>query len=131
MSRREFSVQVRKDALKRSGMFCEAVGSFYGLPEGKRCEAPLGYGVEFDHIIADSIGGEPTLDNCAAVCSACHRIKTSQRDTPIAAKVKRIELKRLGIKGTGRSFKTNRNGPLKHKMNGTIVPRHPQRSEQI
>lgn len=121
--RREFSKQVRQDALKRSGMFCEAVGSFYGLPEGQRCNAPLGYGVQFDHVIADGIGGEPILDNCAAVCMSCHRWKTSHRDTPLVAKVKRVRDKHLGIRKASGSWPTRRDGPFKSKIGGGVVPR--------
>lgn len=32
---------------------------------------------EFDHILADCLGGEPSLDNCAHLCSPCHKIKTA------------------------------------------------------
>jgi 5-methylcytosine-specific restriction endonuclease McrA len=123
MSRREFSKQVRQDALKRSGMFCEAAGSFYGLPEGQRCNVPLGYGVEFDHIIADGLGGEPTLENCAAVCIKCHRWKSSKRDTPLVAKVKRVRDRHLGIRQRTSSWPTGRDKPWKSKISGGVVPR--------
>ena len=97
MSRSEFSKQTKRDALERSGKLCEATGKLYGLDEGTRCNAPLSYGVEFDHWIADSHGGENILDNCAAVCSKCHKFKTAKYDTPVAAKIKRISDKRLGV----------------------------------
>ena len=96
MSRTEFSTKTRKEALKRSNMLCEAVGIRYGLDAGKRCNAPLAYGVDFDHIIADGHGGDNSLDNCAAVCRSCHGFKTRTYDTPIAAKLKRIEAKNNG-----------------------------------
>lgn len=97
MSRSEFSKQTKRDALKRSGGHCEAVGLRYGLDAGKRCNFPLAYGVQFDHITADSHGGENSLDNCAAVCRECHATKTKTYDTPVAAKIKRISDKHLGI----------------------------------
>ncbi|MGO4337803.1 HNH endonuclease signature motif containing protein [Labrys sp. KB_33_2] len=123
MSRREFSTQVRRDALKRSGMFCEALGAFYGLADGQRCNAPLGYGVQFDHIIADGLGGEPTLDNCAAVCLTCHRFKTSHRDTPLVAKSKRVSDRHLGIRKPRSSWPTGRDKPFKSKIGGGVVRR--------
>jgi hypothetical protein len=44
MSRSEFSKPTKRDALKRSGQLCEAIGTKYGLDEGKRCNMPLSYG---------------------------------------------------------------------------------------
>ena len=32
---------------------------------------------EFDHILADCLGGDASLDNCAHLCSPCHKIKTA------------------------------------------------------
>lgn len=106
MARREFSKEVKRAALKRSGMKCDAVGEMYGFNPGQRCGVNLNVGVQYDHIIADSIGGEPTLDNCAAVCMSCHGYKTRTIDTPRAAKTKRMSDKANGIvraKGTIKS----------------------------
>jgi 5-methylcytosine-specific restriction enzyme A len=96
MSRSEFSRTTKQAALIRSGKLCEAVGQRYGLDFGKRCNGPLGYGVQFDHITADSHGGENSLENCAAVCRSCHRFKTDTYDTPVAAKIKRVQAKNNG-----------------------------------
>lgn len=96
--RREFSKAIKRDALARSGMLCEAEGALYGLKPNQRCNAPLGYGVAFDHILADSNGGEPTLDNCCATCLPCHGFKTRHFDTPRAAKIKRQSDAHLGIR---------------------------------
>jgi 5-methylcytosine-specific restriction endonuclease McrA len=97
MMRIEFTKPTKRLALERSGMLCEGIGRQYGLDHGKRCNAPLGYGVDFDHVIADAIGGDNSLDNCAAVCRDCHRFKTAKFDTPRAAKTKRQSDKHLGI----------------------------------
>ena len=96
--RREFSKAIKRDALARSGMLCEAEGALYGLKPNQRCNAPLAYGVAFDHILADSNGGDPTLSNCAAVCLSCHGFKTRTFDTPRAAKIKRQSDAHLGIR---------------------------------
>lgn len=96
--RSEFTKPTKRAALERSGMLCEAVGADYGLDEKKRCNAPLSYGLDFDHVIADSIGGDNSLENCAAVCRTCHKFKTARIDTPRAAKTKRISDKHMGIR---------------------------------
>lgn len=98
MSRKEFSKLTKRAALERSQMRCEALGSVYGLEAGIRCSISLSKGVQFDHIVADAIGGDNSLENCAAVCPRCHQVKTRNNDTPKAAKVKRVSDKALGIK---------------------------------
>ena len=68
MSRREFTKPTKREALRRSGGKCEAVGTWYGLPAGQRCGRDLAYGVEFDHIDFDANSKDNSLENCAAVC---------------------------------------------------------------
>ena len=97
-TRREFTKKTQREALKRSGMKCEAVGAMYGLEAGKRCDADLAYGVEFDHIVLDANSKDNSLDNCAAVCIKCHRWKTANHDIPMAAKTVRQQDRALGVK---------------------------------
>ena len=96
--RAEFSKQTKREALRRSGGLCEAVGSLYGLPPGQRCNAPLAYGVEFDHVVLEANSHDNSLQNCAAVCIRCHKHKTAKHDTPMAAKTVRQQDKNLGIR---------------------------------
>ena len=96
--RKEFSRNTKRDALKRAKNQCEAVGSWYGLHPGERCEASLGHGVEFDHIILEANSHDNSLENCAAVCIPCHRIKSAKHDTPTAAKTVRQRDKHQGIR---------------------------------
>ena len=96
-TRSEFTKPTKRLALKRSGFLCEAVGIMYGLAKDKRCNAELGSGVEYDHIVRASDGGDSTLDNCAAVCLPCHRFKTAKFDVPQAAKTKRMSDKNNGV----------------------------------
>lgn len=96
MARREFTTKTRKAALKRSGLICEAVGAWYGLPDGQRCMANLGEGVEYDHFILDANSKDNSLENCRAVCPKCHRWKTSNIDVPTAAETKRQQF--MGLK---------------------------------
>lgn len=92
MARLEFSSVTRKQARARSDMRCEAIGAFYGLPNGQRCNADLRLsGIEYDHFILDHNSKDNSLANCRAVCPSCHRWKTSHIDVPTAAKTKRQE----------------------------------------
>lgn len=121
MARREFSKEVKREALTRSGLRCEADGPLYGLSEGQRCCIPLSAGVEFDHRISDALGGEPTLENCVAACPTCHAFKTATNDTPKAAKVKRQSDKDKGIKASpSRPLPGSRASGLRRRMNGTV-----------
>lgn len=99
MSRAEFSKETKRLALKRSGKLCEATGAWYGLKPGQRCNMPLSRGVEFDHIILEANSHDNSLENCAAVCIPCHKIKTAKHDTPTAAKTVRQRDKADGIRG--------------------------------
>lgn len=101
-NRREFTKKTQREALKRSGMKCEAEGAMYGLEAGKRCDADLAYGVEFDHIVLDANSKDNSLENCAAVCIKCHRWKTAKHDIPMAAKTVRMEDRAKGIKKPGK-----------------------------
>ena len=97
--RHEFSTKVKRLALQRSTGYCEAVGNVYGLEPGQRCNAPLSYGVEFDHYpIQATEEGSNGLENCVAVCKTCHKHKTRTFDIPTQAKSKRIRDKHSGIK---------------------------------
>lgn len=98
MARKEFTKATKRNALRRSGMLCEAVGRMYGLEADRRCEADLAYGVEFDHIDLDANSRDNSLDNCAAVCVRCHSWKTRKHDIPKAAKTVRQQDRARGIK---------------------------------
>lgn len=94
--RREFTTKTKKEALKRSGLRCEAVGAWYGLPESERCTENLSLGVQYDHLILDANSKDNSLENCRAVCPKCHAWKTANRDTPTAAKTVRQQF--MGMK---------------------------------
>lgn len=103
--RRNFSKSVQKQAAARAEGKCEGCGLRLKRGEG-----------HFDHIIADALGGEPTLDNCQLLCAPCHRIKTSTLDIPIIAKTKRIQDRERGIRKPSR-------------LRGPVFPKsEPQRS---
>lgn len=97
MPRKEFTKKTKREAYDRSGKLCEAVGKLYGLDSGKRCNADLTKGVEYDHVLRASDGGDNDLENCLAVCIPCHAHKTAKFDTPQAAKTKRMSDKAKGV----------------------------------
>lgn len=97
MARREFTKATKRAALARSEGRCEALGAWYNLESGCRCNAPLAAGVEFDHIDLDANSHDNSLENCAAVCVPCHKFKTAKIDTPKAAKTLRQQDKARGI----------------------------------
>lgn len=85
LMRREFSKKVMGQAALRANGQCE------------KCSARLtSGGFHYDHVIPDALGGEPTLDNCAVLCKACHGSKTSKEDVPRIAKAERMRLKFTG-----------------------------------
>ena len=84
-ARRPFPTKVMVAAFDRAKDHCEG------------CGAPLRVGrFHYDHIVPDAMGGEPTLENCAVLCLSCHGEKTTKRDVPTIAKVKRIRAKHIG-----------------------------------
>lgn len=111
--RREFSKKIKLAAWRRSGGRCET------------CTSKLfAWSVHYDHLIPDALGGEPTLDNCRAVCRTCHGVKTSKEDVPAIAKAKRRELSHAGIKNPHRrSWGYGKNDPMKKKITGEVIPR--------
>lgn len=96
--RQEFTKATKRAALLRSGLKCEAIGLMYGLEEGVRCNCTLSMGVQYDHELACSNGGDNSLENCKSVCLKCHSIKSRLFDTPRAAKIKRVSDKAKGIR---------------------------------
>lgn len=76
--RLEFSAKIRDQAAQRANGKCEMCG----LPfAGRR--------PEYDHVLPDALGGEPTLANFRAVCSPCHKAKTAKEDVPRIRKADR------------------------------------------
>jgi hypothetical protein len=120
---RIFSKPVKREALARSGRRCEATGPIYGLPDGQRCAADLGYGVEFDHLVLWANSRDSSLDNCLCVCPRCHRFKTSTHDTPKAAKTVRQRDKANGIKNDRAPMAGSRKSRWKRTLDGRTVLR--------
>ncbi len=90
------------------------------------CLQPIDKGERFidEHIIPLALGGTNDKSNRGIAHVICARLKT-KRDTALIAKAKRIRAKHLGIKTrkTRSSFQTNRDGPFRKKLNGTVERR--------
>ncbi len=106
MARTEFKARVKLDAWERCKGLCE------------KCTAKLYPGrFQYDHIIADGLGGEPTLENCRVLCDTCHSQKTHTEDRPIMQKADNIRKKHLGLKPK-RPW-----SQFRKKMSGEVVRR--------
>ena len=116
--RREFPQKVKKAAYKRSGGICEC-GCGRPFTDHPK-ERPV-----YDHILPDGLWGPPTLENCAAIRSCCHDIKTFKKGGDITkiAKAKRGERDRQGLKPKKATLPGSKGGKWKAKIGGGWVRR--------
>ena len=115
MSRHEFSVKTKLAAWERCRGHCELCGfKIIGR-------------AEYDHVIANALGGEPTLSNCECLCSKCHGLKTFGGDIPRIAKAKRQQRSHTGAKRTTRPMPGSRASKWKKLMSGTVERRNDER----
>lgn len=93
--RREFSLKVKKLAFAR----CCKNGTIPSIPQCENCGIVLTAGnTEYEHLDADGLGGEPTLENCGVWCrSSCSKKKTFTEDIPRMAKADRVLKKNFGL----------------------------------
>lgn len=93
--RREFSQAVRKLAFAR----CCRNGTKPGIPQCENCGNVLRSGnIEYEHLDADGLGGEPTLENCGVWCAVpCSKKKTFTEDNPRMSKADRVLKKNFGL----------------------------------
>lgn len=124
--RMNFPGRVREAALDRAEGRCEHVDA-----DGSRCPCalrPRFY--EFAHLIADRMGGRPTLDNCAVWCRDCHRAETA-REAAAIARQRRVEKREAGTKAPSRPmpgstfFRTSRglDGLVRDRATGVVLSR--------
>ena len=83
--RREFTQKVKVQAFELAGGKCQT------------CGLKIRGGAEYDHVVPCALGGEASIENCAVLCSACHRRKTSGEDVPRISKAKRIHAAFLDV----------------------------------
>lgn len=75
-----------------------------------------------EHIRALELGGADAPENLGPAHEGCGRAKTRD-DHAYAAEAKRRKAHHLGFKTPRTSFPGSRSGPLKRKLDGTVVPR--------
>ena len=92
--RTEFKKSVRFAALKR----CMRDG----VPYCEGCGLSAERGVEYDHALADGLGGKATLENCLVLCIPCHKAKTHGHDRPIMQKADAQFKARFNVKNPPR-----------------------------
>jgi hypothetical protein len=107
--RREFTTKVKVAAWHRCEGRCES------------CTAKLYPGrFAYDHDNPDGLTGEPTLENCRVLCSACHGVKT-KGDVARIAKAKRCEAKHVGARTRkGRPLLGTKASGVRRHMDGTV-----------
>lgn len=120
--RREFPQAVRKLAFKR----CCKNGTMPGIPQCENCGNVLRSGnIEYEHLQADGLAGEPTLENCGVWCAVpCASKKTRTQDIPRMAKADRVLKASYGLKTKGsRPMPGSRASGLRKRMNGQVEKR--------
>lgn len=111
MTRAEFSKATRLAAWQACGGRCQS------------CTAKLFTGnIEYHHDTECTFGGNADLQNCVVLCRTCHSAITRSR-AKVIAKSNRVRARHLGIQQSRQSFPTNRDGPFKKRMDGSVVRR--------
>lgn len=87
------------------------------------CGAAL-FGKTFtcDHVIAIINGGDNCESNLQPLGDGCCNKGKNKRDAALKSQTYRVRAKHLGIKKKSR-FQTNRDGPFRKKMDGTVERR--------
>lgn len=102
--REEFSQKVRKQAFARCCQACpvEGVANVPGVPQCEGCGVELRpSGFIYEHIDADGLGGDPTIENCKVHCLVCKKTK-DKIDGAIMAKADRVLKKAYGLQPSKR-----------------------------
>lgn len=116
MSRREFSVAVKRAAYARSEGVCEC-GCRRPFTDHPK-ERP-----EYDHELPDFLGGEPDLENCKVIRVDCHQAKTANGDMHHIKKVRRGEKARKNITRFKQAIPGSKTSRWKKPINGPAVRR--------
>jgi 5-methylcytosine-specific restriction protein A len=107
--RREFSRKIRASVALRAGGCCEACGAKLKVGEG-----------EYDHILPDQLGGEPTAENCSLVCRVCHRAKTATDVGRIRKGDRQRDRHTGAMKSSSRPIPGSKASGIRKRFNGTV-----------
>jgi 5-methylcytosine-specific restriction endonuclease McrA len=108
LSREEFTVRVKKAALKRANGKCDGCGQ--PLKERQH---------QCDHIKPARLGGTATLENAQILCLVCHRIK-NREDNAIMRKADAQKAQANGLKAPKKKFGRP---PKPEKVSKPLPPR--------
>jgi 5-methylcytosine-specific restriction protein A len=109
--RKEFSDRTRALAFQRANGKCDECG--IRLQPGR---------IAYDHVVPDGLTGDPGLNNCAVLCTTCHREKT-RGDVGRIAKAKRQHARNIGAHKSRNPLPGGKHSPWKRKMTGQVVRR--------
>lgn len=116
LTRTEFPKRVKAEAFRRC---CDT----HGQPRCENCRRELtGGNIIFEHIQADGLDGQPTLENCKVHCKNCAQTKTVKHDNPIMQKADRQLKAAYGIRKKS-TFACSRESRFKKKLDGSVVLR--------
>lgn len=124
-SRREFTSETKRLAVKRSGGICEChLLAKAGVPGFRLdgCGLRIGVGNTFyEHVDPSFNSNNNALDNCAVLVKTCWRSKTDKFDLPKIAKTKRQQNMRFGIKSeSGQPIPGSKRSAFRKKLNGQV-----------
>jgi 5-methylcytosine-specific restriction enzyme A len=121
--RKEFSKETKRQAIERSGHRCESVLVCSLADIGCSRELRIG-DFNYDHISAEAISHDNSLENCAVLCCDCHNIKSREHDIPAIAQDKRVSDLAHGIKDPWRRrLVGGRDSPVRIRVVGGAVDR--------
>lgn len=116
IARTEFPKRVKADAFRRC---CDA----QGIPHCEKCGIKLTAGnIVYEHLQADGLAGEPTLENCGVYCrKVCAKRKTFDEDNPRMQKADRQLKRAFGIAGRkSRPMPGTRASGIRKRFNGQV-----------
>ncbi len=108
-ARKEFSRKVRAQAHLRANGCCEACGARLKVGEG-----------EYDHVLPDELGGEPTLENCKLLCVVCHKAKTADDIRRIRKADRQRDRHTGAFKPSSRPLPGSRASGVRKRMDGSV-----------
>jgi 5-methylcytosine-specific restriction protein A len=108
-ARREFSRKTRAEVHLRAGGCCEACGAKLKVGEG-----------EYDHILPNELGGEPTADNCRLICMVCHKAKTAEDIRRIRKADRQRDRHSGALKPSSRPVLGSRASGVRKRMDGSV-----------
>jgi 5-methylcytosine-specific restriction endonuclease McrA len=73
-----FSDAIKDRAFQRSGGQCECNRKTHNNHPGSKCHTSITrHGAQYHHILSQDAGGSDGLENCEALCAACHLLTRS------------------------------------------------------